>query len=1251
MKTNRKMIAGVMLAVAFVAVASFCMVSSDVDSEISVDLIDTTYLITFDPDGGTSDVYKNAKESFQVKGGSNSIELPVTTWTKDGNYLTGWKSTASGKTYALSETFTPNCDDTLTAVWAEYPSDTHLSGMDKILAKGEEYHAEYTIDSYWAPITSSMDLKAPTGISGKYTRSDLLYIHHYEFEGQLSNPGVYIVSMVNSTYDHNRNWWVLTVPSNFDTTCTVEFYTDKSLNTSLSGTAALSGPMGTAITLPDGAKSGYVLKGWRINDGAGSSPLYAQGSTYTLVGDKKAWKEESGEAHVAIFIIDGGDLNVDGFVTYTDEGFTLLGTDNVKAVSGKTFIGWQQVENKTATGPLYAPGLTMSTDKTMIFHACYIDSNDTNTYQVTFDPGEGTGKIVQTVKAGMSVYLPTEYQVSRPAYNFTGWSVNGSSTIYNGGTSYLPTDDVTFVANWKAQTVAPKYIQITGSSILRLEGTLTLYAETTGDDDAVRGAKFRITSGNGTYATITEQNVTNTGGYCVLSGLKTGSITIEAYSIADSALKTTKTVEVRTAQKTYGIYYDANEGTNAPDPTTTKSDNSGVTLKVTYAEPTRAGYSFDGWNDRKDGSGDKYPAGTFIALTDETGKQTKTLYAQWTKNAHTYSLTYELGKNELGETAPGSIKPESKSADGDTVSYKFTVTTSTPGWVGYKFLGWSYDFITAGAGDEDDVDAKPGQEITVSRTGVADADSTTEVLYAVWADNHVQYALTLDSNGGDSENVLIYKTDVVFSLNVQIPLGSDPVKAGSEFIGWTETGEAVFEKGEKFWYAGDYVEMNADSTVCEKTLYAVWSDGKNSHSITFDENSDGDKVEDMPKTASAVTEISYSTITVPDNIPTRQTSGDDFYIFAGWMDDKENTYYPGQEVKTPTNLEFKAIWMPFNLEMHSGVAVLTNGGAAVGVEVYIDWGDETMGSMKGGQTTLVHSYTVARSYDIVVQLSLSSSDGQNGLDASVIRSVTVGGAAGSYTVTYHSNDGKGDVHMKEGQTIVIASNMFTAPSGKVFAAWNTESDGSGDEYAPGSSKTLTADLNLYAQWKQTSSTSYTITYHSNDGTNKTETQTGTTVTVKDCMFAGPSGKEFASWNDKANGTGNKYAVGASQALSGNLDLYAQWKDIPVLSFVITYHSNDGKNGSVVQSGDSVIIKGCMFDAQSGKKFVSWNTKADGTGDEYEPGQTKALTSDIHLYAQWTDSGSGDDGGAPVWAIAATVAVVLIAGFVIVRWVI
>lgn len=1176
MKTNRKMIAGVMLAVAFVAVASFCMVSSDVDSEISIDQIDTTYLITFDSNGGTSNVYKKV-ESFQVKGGTNSIELPVTTWTKDGNYLTGWKSTATGKTYALSEKFTPNCDDTLTAVWAEYPSGTHLSGMDKKLAKGEEYHAEYTIDSYWAPVTSSMDLQAPVGISGEYTKSDWMYIHHYVFKGKISDPGVYIVSMVNSTYDHNRNWWVLTVPSNFDTTCTVEFYTDESLKTSLSGTAALSGPMGTAITLPDGAKSGYVLKGWRINDGAGSAPLYAQGSTYTLVGDKKAWKEESGEAHVAIFIIDGGDLNVDGFVTYTDEGFTLLDTDNVKSVSGKTFIGWQQVENQTASGPLYAPGLTMSTDKTMIFHACYIDSNDKNTYQVTFDPGEGTGKIVQTVKAGMSVYLPTEYQVSRPAYNFTGWSVDGKDTIYNGGTSYLPASDVTFVANWKAQKVAPTYIQITGGSILRIDDTLTLYAETKGAEDAVRGAEFRITSGNGTYAKITEQGITNTGGYCVLSGLKEGSITIEAYSIASDTVKTSKTVEVRTTQKTYSIYYDENEGTDKPSPTTTKSDNSGVTLKVTYAEPIRAGYSFDSWNDRKDGSGTKYLAGDSIELTDETGKQTKTLYAQWTKNDHTYFLTYELGKDATGETAPGSIKAVSKSADGDSKSYNFTVTTETPGWVGYKFLGWSYDFIIAGAGDENDVDAKSGQEITVTRTTDADADSTTEVLYAVWADNHVQYALHLNYNrgDGDTEQFVICKTDVVFSLNIQIPTDSDPVYEGHKFIGWTETGDALFSGNETIYYAGDYVKMVADSTVCTRTLYAVWSDGKGSHSITFDKNSDGDTVAGMPDTASAVTVITYSTITVPDKIPERTTTGDSFYIFAGWMDEKENTYYPGQEVTTKTDLKFKAIWMPFNLEMHSGVAVLTNGGAAVGVEVYIDWGDGAMGSMKGGQTTLVHSYTAARSYDIVVQLSLSSSDGKNGLDASVTRSVTVGGAAGSYTVTYHSNDGKGDVQMKEGQTIVIASNMFTAPSGKVFAAWNTESDGSGDEYAPGSSKTLTADLNLYAQWK----------------------------------------------------------------------------DIPVLSFVITYHSNDGKNGSVVQSGDSVIIKGCMFDAQSGKKFVSWNTKADGTGDEYEPGQTKVLTSDIQLYAQWTDSGSSDDGGAPVWAIAATVAVVLIAGFVIVRWVI
>lgn len=52
-------------------------------------------------------------------------------------------------------------------------------------------------------------------------------------------------------------------------------------------------------------------------------------------------------------------------------------------------------------------------------------------------------------------------------------------------------------------------------------------------------------------------------------------------------------------------------------------------------------------------------------------------------------------------------------------------------------------------------------------------------------------------------------------------------------------------------------------------------------------------------------------------------------------------------------------------------------------------------------------------------------------------------------------------------------------------------------------------------------------------------------------------------------------------------------------------------------------------APTGKKFRGWNTKADGTGTRYSPGDNPTLTSNLTLYAQWT---TYDDTNA-VWTIS------------------
>ena len=77
----------------------------------------------------------------------------------------------------------------------------------------------------------------------------------------------------------------------------------------------------------------------------------------------------------------------------------------------------------------------------------------------------------------------------------------------------------------------------------------------------------------------------------------------------------------------------------------------------------------------------------------------------------------------------------------------------------------------------------------------------------------------------------------------------------------------------------------------------------------------------------------------------------------------------------------------------------------------------------------------------------------------------------TYTVTYDANNGEGTAPTEsdkaEGATFTAApANSFTAPTGKQFKQWNTESDGSGTSYAAGAEITMPAEnLTLYAIWE------------------------------------------------------------------------------------------------------------------------------------------------------------------------------------------
>lgn len=79
-----------------------------------------------------------------------------------------------------------------------------------------------------------------------------------------------------------------------------------------------------------------------------------------------------------------------------------------------------------------------------------------------------------------------------------------------------------------------------------------------------------------------------------------------------------------TGTSTYKLYYNANNGSDAP---ATQSVEAGGNVIISSETPFRSNYTFTYWNTKTDGSGAIYHPGEFITLTSNL-----TLYAIWTYN-------------------------------------------------------------------------------------------------------------------------------------------------------------------------------------------------------------------------------------------------------------------------------------------------------------------------------------------------------------------------------------------------------------------------------------------------------------------------------------------------------------------------------------------------------------------------------------------------------------------------------------------
>ncbi|SDB66918.1 InlB B-repeat-containing protein [Butyrivibrio sp. INlla16] len=163
---------------------------------------------------------------------------------------------------------------------------------------------------------------------------------------------------------------------------------------------------------------------------------------------------------------------------------------------------------------------------------------------------------------------------------------------------------------------------------------------------------------------------------------------------------------------------------------------------------------------------------------------------------------------------------------------------------------------------------------------------------------------------------------------------------------------------------------------------------------------------------------------------------------------------------------------------------------------------------------------------------------------------------------------------------------------------------------------------MFAVWEDK------LTYKANNNSSDADTvvpgEVGEALTVIECPYS-YNGYTFKEWNTKADGSGDSYKPNSSTYTLTDADdvLYAIWEDM------LTYDANGG-TGSMDPTygalGGKVEVAENGFEYGS-YEFLEWNTKADGSGTSYAPGEEYTLTeADDVVYAIWKDELKYDANG-------------------------
>jgi uncharacterized repeat protein (TIGR02543 family) len=533
---------------------------------ISGELTQEEYTVTWNGNGGMPAITTTTKYA--------TLAHPSPIVTRQGYDFFRWRSPeVGGDPYFVSEggSFTPTQDITFWAIWTPKTYTVTFNANEGINAPA----AQTKTHDVALTLTSSEPTRTNFTFNGWNTAADGTGTNY-------SSGGSYTANEDVTLY---AKW----TPITYTVTWNANGGTGGTTTTQNAGTAHQS---------PTVSRTGYTLFRWRSPEVGGDPYFVNPGGSFTPTANITFWAIWTPNTYTVTFNANGG-INAPAAQTKThDVALTLSSSQPTRTYF--TFNGWNTASDGSGTN--YSAGGTYSLNADVTLYAKWTSID----YTVTWNSNGGTPATSSTTQNAGVAHTPPV--VTRTGYTFSRWrnpETGGDPVFVNAGSTYTATANITFWAQWTANTYTVSFDNNggTGSPAAQTKThdvTLTLSSTTPTRTNFTFSGWNTASNGTGT-------SYSAGGSYTVNAG-----VTLYAQWTA---------VIVQ-----YTVTWNANGGTGGGSTT----QNAGV-AHTAPSEGTRSGFTFFRWRNPETG-GDPILIASGGSYTPTSNI---TFWAQWTANPAT----------------------------------------------------------------------------------------------------------------------------------------------------------------------------------------------------------------------------------------------------------------------------------------------------------------------------------------------------------------------------------------------------------------------------------------------------------------------------------------------------------------------------------------------------------------------------------------------------------------------------------------